>query len=83
MSALLERADIRLSEINISDAIDDCNKALEIEPINGVAWRRLAEALEMKGDTLGAIDAVSNWAKVDTLLHTKACKEIERLSAKL
>ena len=83
VTALLERAEIQILDSennkNLLGAIDDCNHAIEIDANNGRAWKILAEALELDGDTLGALDAVSKWAEVDVTFQTKARNEIIRL----
>jgi len=84
VSAYLERAQIRiLNPATIEDAAEDCRKAIEIDSKNGKAWRTLAEGLEGMGDTLGALEAVTEWARVDDFFSTKARKEMDRLNAKL
>merc|ERR1712127_622155 len=83
VSAYLDRADVRMQLDKIADAIDDCNHAIQIEPNNGKSYRKLAETLEIKGDTLGAIEAVSKWAEVDSIFQAKARKELKRLGERL
>ena len=84
VNALVERAQVRLLDpATIPNAIEDCHRAIQINSNNGKSWRTLAEALEISGDSLGALEAVTQWALVDDLLKAKACKEMERLRAKL
>jgi len=83
VSALLLRADARLVELDITAAIQDCLTATQIDPNNGKAWRQLAEAYEISGDTIGALEAVTKWAQTEQVFVTKAQREVSRLRSKL
>jgi len=81
--ALILRADAHIDSIpqNIDQALQDAMKAIEIDDLNGRAWRVIADAKEANGDVPGAIEAVSNWALKNPSFATKAKKEVERLSS--
>lgn len=89
--ALVLRADAKLSS-DSSGALEDTRLALDIisstkennssnkDPkLEGRVWRKMADAEESSGNVLGAIDALSEWAKVDPDFRTKAGAEIGRL----
>lgn len=96
VSALLLRAEYRSdfssfpSEEKISNNTDildsaekDCRRAIQIESQNAMAYRLLADMLESKGDILGAIDAVTKSAQLDSSFFAKAKKELDRLGYKM
>jgi len=89
--ALVLRADAKLSS-DSSGALEDTRLALDIisstkeinssnkDPkLEGRVWRKMADAEESSGNVLGAIDALSEWAKVDPDFRTKVGTEIGRL----
>lgn len=80
------RADARL-EANPTDgsegALDDAQRAAELDPECGKTWRILADAREAAGDISGAIEAVKRWASAEPSLERKAKGEVERLLARM
>ena len=82
--ALTIRADARLDCFpSIAEgALEDSKRATAINPLNGRAWRVLADALEANGNIEDAIQATSRWGEVDPSFATKAKNEIARLSKK-
>ena len=82
--ALTIRADARLDCFPpiAEGALEDSKRATAVNPLNGRAWRVLADALEANGNIEDAIQATSRWGEVDPLFATKAKNEIARLSKK-
>lgn len=82
---LFLRADARLEmkPPNVDGAINDARMSVKINPTCRKAWRVLASAEEAGGDLKSAMEAVSEWAKVDPAFASKAKKEIQRLSSML
>ena len=82
--ALTIRADARLDCFPpiAEGALEDSRRAAAINPLNGRAWRVLADAEEANGDIESAIQATARWGEVDPSFATKAKNEIARLSKK-
>lgn len=59
-----QRAAARFRQGKVSDAVRDIREALKREPRNFLAWRRLAEISEARGDWAGAFAA---WQKMMAL----------------
>jgi len=83
--ALILRADAYL-ESSLSNprdadqALEDVTNAIDIDSsLNGRAWRVAADVKEAKGDTVGAMEAISKWAEVNPEFRLKATKELKRL----
>ena len=78
------RADARLECFPpiAEGALEDSRQAAAINPLNGRAWRVLADAEEANGDIESAIKATARWGEVDPSFATKAKNEIARLSKK-
>lgn len=84
--ALVLRADARL-EANPTDtgggALEDAERAAEMEPSYGKAWRVLADAREARGNLKGAIEAVGRWGETEPSLARKAKAEVGRLKSRM
>lgn len=80
--ALILRADLHLESIpqNSKEALEDAMQAVEINDLNGRAYRVVADAREGMGDVMGAMEAVSTWALKNPSFAAKAKKELDRLS---
>jgi len=83
--ALILRADAYL-ESSLSNprdadqALEDVTNAIDIDSsLHGRAWRVAADVKEAKGDTVGAMEAISKWAEVNPEFRLKATKELKRL----
>ena len=82
--ALTIRADARLDIFppNVGGGLEDSLQATAIDPLNGRAWRVLADAEEAVGDIKSAIEATLRWGEADPSFATKAKNEVDRLSKK-
>mmetsp|Transcript_33003 Transcript_33003/g.97384 ORF Transcript_33003/g.97384 Transcript_33003/m.97384 type:complete len:280 (-) Transcript_33003:1754-2593(-) len=83
--ALTIRADARLDSFPpiVDGAVEDSQQATAINPLNGRAWRVLADAEEAAGNIESAIGATVSWGEVDPSFATKAKNEVARLSKKV
>ena len=82
--ALTIRADARLDIFppNVDGALEDSRRATAMDPLNGRAWRVLADAEEASGNIKSAIEATLRWGEADPSFATKAKNEVDRLSRK-
>ena len=82
--ALTIRADARLDCFPpiAEGALEDSRRATAINPLNGRAWRVLADAEEANGNIENAVQATAQWGNVEPSFATKAKNEIARLSKK-
>uniref|UniRef100_A0A7S4JLI4 Uncharacterized protein n=1 Tax=Odontella aurita TaxID=265563 RepID=A0A7S4JLI4_9STRA len=84
--ALVLRADARMDADPTDtggEALGDAQRAAELGPSYGKAWRTLADAREAGGDFSGAVEAVRRWAEAEPSLARKAKGEVERLIARM
>jgi predicted TPR repeat methyltransferase len=52
-------------------------------PLPKAAWRILADAEEVSGDCLKAIEALQEWAKTEPQFATKVAMEVGRIRSSL
>ena len=65
----------------IQAALHDAIKATSINHLHGRSYRVQADAYELLGDILKAMEAVEEWAKVNPAFMSKAKNELSRLSS--
>ena len=65
----------------IQAALNDAIKATSINHLHGRSYRVQADAYELLGDILSAMEAVEQWANVNPAFMSKAKNELSRLSS--
>lgn len=80
--ALILRSDAYLELNQIPNALNDIDRAIDMDTLNGKAWRIKADAEELAGNFANAIQSLNNWCYDNPEMITKVKRDIVRLSNK-